>query len=60
MSASSTHGKRRPLIVGLIVMIIGYIVFARGRKQMSAESLAPQRTIDSLQQDAKLAKEHMK
>ena len=49
-----------PLIVGLIVMIIGYIVFARGRKQMSAESLAPQRTIDSLQQDAKLAKEHMK
>jgi xanthine/uracil permease len=49
-----------PLIVGLIVMIIGYIVFARGRKQVRAESLAPQRTIESLQQDAKLAKEHVK
>ena len=49
-----------PLIVGLIVMIIGYIVFARGRRQMSAESLAPQRTIESLQQDARLAKEHVK
>jgi hypothetical protein len=49
-----------PLIVGLIVMIIGYIVFASGRKQMRAESLAPQRTLESLQQDARLAKEHVK
>jgi Putative Actinobacterial Holin-X, holin superfamily III len=49
-----------PLIVGLIVMIVGYIVFARGRKQMKAESLAPQRTLESLQQDARLAKEHIK
>ena len=49
-----------PLIVGLIVMIVGYIVFARGRKQMTAENLAPQRTIESLQQDARLAKEHVK
>ena len=49
-----------PLIVGLIVMIVGYIVFARGRKQMKAESLAPQRTLESLQQDARLAKEHVK
>jgi len=49
-----------PLIVGLIVMIVGYIVFARGRKQIRAESLAPQRTLESLQQDARLAKEHVK
>jgi hypothetical protein len=49
-----------PLIVGLIVMIVGYIVFARGRKQMKVESLAPQRTLESLQQDARLAKEHIK
>lgn len=47
-----------PLIVGLIVMIVGYILLSRGRKQMAAESLAPQRTIESLQRDARLAKEH--
>jgi hypothetical protein len=49
-----------PLIVGLIVMIVGYIVFARGRKQMKPQSLTPQRTLESLQQDARLAKEHVK
>jgi hypothetical protein len=49
-----------PLIVGLIVMIVGYIVLSRGRKQMSAESLTPERTLESLQRDARLAKEHGK
>ena len=49
-----------PLIVGLVVMIVGYIVLSRGRKQISAESLTPERTLDSLQRDARLAKEHAK
>jgi hypothetical protein len=49
-----------PLVVGLVVMIIGYIALSRGKKQMSAESLAPQRTMDSLRRDAQLAKEHVK
>lgn len=49
-----------PLIVGVVVMIIGYIALAMGKKQMKAENLAPQRTIDSLQRDARLAKEHVK
>jgi len=49
-----------PLIVGVIVMIVGYVLLSRGRKQMQAESLAPQRTIESLQRDARLAKEHAK
>ena len=49
-----------PLIVGLAVMIIGYIALSRGKKQMQAESLAPQRTLDSLKRDARLAKEHVK
>jgi xanthine/uracil permease len=47
-----------PLLVGLVVMIIGYILLSRGRKQMKAESLAPERTLESLQRDARLAKEH--
>lgn len=49
-----------PLIVGLVVMIIGYIALSRGKKQMQAESLAPRRTIESLKRDARLAKEHVK
>jgi hypothetical protein len=49
-----------PLIVGLVVMIIGYIALSRGKKQMQAESLAPQRTMESLKRDARLAKEHVK
>jgi len=49
-----------PLIVGLVVMIIGYIVLSRGRKQFSADSLTPERTIESLQRDARLAKEHVR
>jgi hypothetical protein len=49
-----------PLIVGLVVMIIGYIALARGKKQMKSESLAPQRTMESLRRDARLAKEHVK
>jgi len=49
-----------PLIVGLVVMIVGYIALARGKKQMQAESLAPQRTLESLKRDARLAKEHLK
>lgn len=48
-----------PLIVGLVVMIIGYIALARGKKQMNAESLAPDRTMESLRRDAQLAKEHV-
>ena len=49
-----------PLIVGLVVMIIGTIALSRGKKQMKAESLAPQRTLESLKRDARLAKEHVK
>ena len=55
----SEHGMwLAPLIVGVVVMIAGYIVLARGRKQMKPDSLAPQRTMDSLRRDANLAKEH--
>lgn len=49
-----------PLIVGLAVMIIGYILLSRGRKELKSESLVPERTMESLQRDARLAKEHVK
>jgi primosomal replication protein N len=48
-----------PLIVGGVVMVIGFIALARGRANMKASNLAPERTMESLRRDAGLAKEHM-
>jgi hypothetical protein len=48
-----------PLIVGAIVMIAGFVALARGRANLKAENLAPERTMESLGRDADLAKEHM-
>ena len=48
-----------PLIVGVVAMIIGFLALARGRANMKASNLAPERTFESLRRDANLAKEHM-
>ena len=48
-----------PLVVGVAVMIVGYVVLSRGRKQLQADSMMPERTLQSLQRDARLAKEHV-
>ncbi len=48
-----------PLIVGVVVMIAGYIALAKGRKELKADNLlTPQRTMQSLRDDARLAREH--
>ena len=49
-----------PLIVGLAVMAIGYVMLAGGRRKLQAAELTPERTVRSLRRDAQLAKEHMK
>ena len=49
-----------PLVVGVAVMIVGYVVLSRGRKQLQADSMMPERTLESLQRDARLAKEHVR
>lgn len=48
-----------PLIVGLAVMVMGFIALAHGKHEMSAESLKPHRSIDSLRRDGQLVKEHV-
>lgn len=48
-----------PLIVGAIVMLIGYAMLAAGRRKAAAEKLQPTRSIDSLRQDRHLVREHM-
>jgi Putative Actinobacterial Holin-X, holin superfamily III len=48
-----------PFIVGLAVIVIGFIALAMGKHELSASNLTPSRTIDSLRQDTQLVKEHV-
>jgi hypothetical protein len=47
-----------PLIVGVVVMIVGYILLKRGQRQVKPDNLAPRRTVQAMRDDARLAKEH--
>lgn len=47
-----------PLIVGGIVAVIGVILLMKGKSSLDAHNLVPQRTLNSLQRDKNLAKEH--
>ena len=49
-----------PLIVGLVVMIAGAIALAKGRSQMKAQNLKPERSMQSLRRDSQMMKEHVK
>jgi hypothetical protein len=48
-----------PLIVGAVVLVIGFIALSSGRRHLQAENLTPQRTLDSLRRDREVAKEHL-
>lgn len=43
-------------IVGAVVAVIGLIMLAAGKKKMRAESMRPDRTMDSLKKDADVAR----
>ena len=47
-----------PLIVGLAVIVLGFIALAMGRHELSASNLQPSRTMESLRRDTELVKEH--
>lgn len=46
------------LIVGVIVVIVGFVMLQSGKKKLKATQLAPNRTIDSLRNDQDMAKQH--
>ncbi|MGO1500150.1 MAG: phage holin family protein [Marinobacter sp.] len=46
------------IIVGGVVTLIGIILLAKGRSNLKAKNLIPDRTIDSVQRDGELAREH--
>lgn len=49
-----------PLIVGAVVVVIGYAVLKSGRSQLKAENLKPHRTMNSLRRDKTLAQEKVR
>jgi hypothetical protein len=46
-------------LVGLIVVVIGAVLVMRARASLSAASLAPRRTVESLKEDTEWAKEQL-
>ena len=49
-----------PLIVGMVVLIAGYIALSSGRRKLRADSLKPSYTIESLRRNQQLVKEHVR
>jgi hypothetical protein len=47
-----------PLIVGVAVMVLGFVALMRGRRNVKPDSLAPERTMESLRRDAQMVKGH--
>ncbi len=48
-----------PAIVGLVVIIIGFIMVTGGIKAFQTNNLMPTRTMDSLRRDKEMVKEHV-
>jgi TRAP-type C4-dicarboxylate transport system permease small subunit len=48
------------LIVGVVVVAIGYVLVQRGLTALRQENLAPRQTIDSLKEDTQWAKEQVR
>ncbi|MGQ4878571.1 phage holin family protein [Billgrantia sp. LNSP4103-1] len=46
------------LIVGVVVVVIGFIMLQAGRNKLKKESLMPTRTMASLRRDKELTQEH--
>jgi uncharacterized membrane-anchored protein YhcB (DUF1043 family) len=46
-------------IVGLVVMVIGAILVLRARNALKPANLAPQKTVETLKEDAAWAKEQV-
>lgn len=48
-----------PLIVGLVVSVIGFVLVKGGSSKLTAENLMPNKTMDSLKRDKMVAQEKM-
>lgn len=49
-----------PLIVGVVVIIVGFVLMQKGRKDFKPNNLVPQRTFQSLKRDTDLARSQVR
>jgi hypothetical protein len=56
---SDIAGWLAPAIVGLVVIVIGFVMVSGGVKALDMKKLAPRRTMDSLRRDTEMVKEHV-
>jgi hypothetical protein len=49
-----------PLLVGLVVVAVGYFLIRRGLDALKASNLAPRKTIQSIKENREWAKDQMK
>lgn len=49
-----------PLLVGVVIVIVGWLLLAKGRSNLKARNLTLTRTADSLSRDEKLVEEHVR
>lgn len=47
------------LIVGGVVALVGIVLLLKGRSDLKTQNLAPRRTMESIQEDADLARERL-
>ena len=47
------------LIVGVVVIVIGYVLISRARSALQPSSLMPRRTIESLKEDKEWVQEQI-
>ena len=52
-------GWLAPAIVGLVVIVIGFVMVSGGIKALEISKLAPRRTMASLRRDTDMVKEHV-
>ena len=49
-----------PLIVGLVVLAVGWFLLSAGRNRLNAENMKPSHSMRSVRHDAQVIKEHIK
>ena len=48
------------LIVGLIVLVVGVVMLQKGRSNLKAKNLVPQRTMGTMREDKAFVKDHIR
>jgi len=49
-----------PLLVGVVVLFIGWMLLSAGRNKLKGGNLTPSRTVRSVQRNAEVVKEHIR